>query len=810
MKFYKQIIKIVVSIAIIVGLGLVISTMYVYQNQSLIISKFKKAFKENYNTHISVEKISLNIWKQFPYVGFEIEDITIQDKNWYIHKHNLLEAQSMFVQIKLLPLISGKFKVHKLLINDGSFYLFKDSFNHSNFNILQNHNRINSLKEISLRKVRFKYINEKLNKKFDFNIQNIDLRIQHKLSTYKIRAVGVININNLSFNTNKGAFFSGASMSFDLVYFSNTKKKTLGFNNQIVNIDNKPINFSALFRYDSTINDFKLEIRGNNLDYNQSRNWLSNNIKKPLKEVVFKKPINVNITLSGKLVNQPNPYILVKSDIVNNVLTTKYGTLENAYMQVYFNNHNIKSKVMGDANSAIYITNLKANYKGVNFEADSCQIKNLKTPFLDANIFSKFDLTQLNKILSNRTFKFTQGKVDLRLHFKGNIAKKIDSIESIFSNILISNAALEYLPRYLKFYNTTLHLTMNKKDVHIVSSTFNTESSQIKINANAKNFFKHYVKQPEQILIKANVKSNYINLQDFDCFFGERNRLYINSKIKNSNKIDNPLSNIIDNVFDKSTTEITLNVDSLKYKKIGIRNLFFNVNLLPEGLIFKHTKFNYAGGSVIFSGQITDNMSLKRFFKINVSTQNIDLATLLYVNNNIGTFTSENTKGALSFTSSLSGHLTKEGKLERQSLNGKVNYKLENIALISLKPVIKFNKFFNNKLNLIKIPSLQNIILINSNKIIIPTTPINTNVISLFLSTTFVNHKLSKLLVEIPLFQKSKQYLQIKDTFRNGYCLYIEGREDSIGNFDYNWKIRNPEIFSIRSLNRKHKSSRVK
>lgn len=793
--------------------------LYVSKHKEALLLRIQDQFQSSFNGTLSIKDIEPSIWKQFPNISFVLKEVAIRDTQWAIHHQDLLQAKKLYVQIKFFPLLFGKLQVRKFILSDASIYLFEDKNGFSNRSIFKKNNRINQqktnsdfkLRRIELENVDFKFVHYHNKKSFDFHIALMNVWIDPKNESYRFHTQGKFLVKDFTFNTEKGSFIKDKNVAVNLKFTYNTKQKILLFEKQNLNINKQNIGITAQFNLDSTQQIFKLNISSPKIDYREGLTWLSPNIRRPLDSFIFEKPIAISITIAGKLSKQPNPWVRLKSNISNNILITKFGQFDSVNFVAQYNNGTKIDSLFGDLNSSIKIDSLNACYKGISFRADSTYVFNLVAPEISTIIKGNFDISKLNTLIGKQSFRFGKGNADINFKYVGSISKNNDSTADIDGDINVKNAEFTYLPRQLKFNHCNLYLHLHNQDIELRESNINTEKSKIIVSASAKNFLRLYILYPEKVLFEAQVRSNKIDLNEFQNFLTKRSAL----SIKKTKLRKFVMPDAIDKTFDLSRTNLDIHIGQLVYKNFEANNISAQLSLLYDGITLNNVQLQHADGRINMSGRVYENDANNTLFYINANVQKVAIDKLLYGFGSFGqnSFLPENIKGLISLKSNLNGLFNSKGQFVLGSLKGTTSFELENGELIEFKPLIRMGKiiFRRKRLEKVHFAKLKNELSINGNAIKIPPMMVRSDLIHMQIGGVFNLDKGTDLDIEIPLFNNDKSDLSDNNEGKEkagGYKVYVKGKDDELGNIHFKWSLKNKEIAAARAERKKAKQKR--
>lgn len=111
-------------------------------------------------------------------------------------------------------------------------------------------------------------------------------------------------------------------------------------------------------------------------------------------------------------------------------------------------------------------------------------------------------------------------------------------------------------------------------------------------------------------------------------------------------------------------------------------------------LVIKNGSLQTSGGSITFNSELLP--SGKNYaFSSNAQVNRVDIASFLKSFNNFGikSFNPNSIKGRLTSTANVNGFINSQGELLTNSMHGKLDFKVNQGALLNFEPIVKIGKF---------------------------------------------------------------------------------------------------------------------
>ena len=233
-------------------LGLVIIWSYVIFNKPSILRKVTTELNKKVRGQILIADIDPSFFHTFPYISVRFSKVIIHDSLWQQHRHNLLEAEKIFARLNIFSIFSGQPTVNKILIEEGSLYLFSDSTGYTNANIFHPQktpirNSKTVLPDIGLKNIHLVIVKDYRKKFFDFNIRrlNCDIKTQETFLLLDINMA--VLVSTMAFNTDNGSFLEEKQVAGKIRLQFNPASKVLQFNNIVLQLNNHPFTLPGNF-----------------------------------------------------------------------------------------------------------------------------------------------------------------------------------------------------------------------------------------------------------------------------------------------------------------------------------------------------------------------------------------------------------------------------------------------------------------------------------------------------------------------------------------------------------------------------------
>lgn len=734
--------------------------------------------------------MSADLIHTFPYLSIRFSGISIKDSLLHQHHHPFLNAENIFVRLRLMSIISGNPQVGKLIIENGTIFLYTDSTGYKNFerkNKGSTAKKEGKIPDLLFKKMRFVLQDDVKAKKHDLYAERLDCDISNEenqtVFNINIRSL----VHQLTFNKEKGGYLKEKKLEGKFVAV--LKDKILETKNTVLKIDGHPFAINASFNFNTDPKDFQLSISTKNIDYRKLSSLLTTVIQSKLKSFNINKPIDVTANLGGELAYKHIPKVKLTLKVAHAGMQTPVGDFNDCNFLAEFVNEIDPLKPRVDENSGFTIKKFSGNWQSIPIRSDLMEVTNLREPFLKCDIKSTFSLKSINDITESSTIQFTKGQGKIDIQYQGSIVPA-DTIPPVMNGIISMNdAVIKYLPRSLVLSNCDGKLLFKHHDLFIQKLNGNVGSTRLVMDGSVKNFLALLDTSPEKLALQWNIFSPKINMNDFMGFIGKSQstaEVKKKSKGKPSIKADN-----IDRMLKNGSAYLTLKADNILYKRFNGTNLNASLGLVANKIILNNARLQHAGGLIAATGSLIESGKTS-LMELKANLSDIIIPGIFYAFNNFGqdAITDKNMKGKLGATIQLNTAITENAEVAGNNLNGNISFSVTDGELINFEPIMKISEtaFKKRDFSHIRFAELKNNLKIKGSAIYIDKMEIRSNVIKLFVEGVYDTRKGTDMSIQVPVTNLSKdnhEVLKLKG--RAGLNLRLRAKTGDDGKLQVIW-----------------------
>ncbi|RZK16678.1 MAG: AsmA family protein, partial [Flavobacterium sp.] len=401
------------------------------------------------------------------------------------------------------------------------------------------------------------------------------------------------------------------------------------------------------------------------------------------------------------------------------------------------------------------------------------------------------ELPHVNVNEGPQILKMSGGVADVDLFCKADIENFKFTKPILNGNIKIKNADITYVPRKMRLVNSALTLSFTETDLHLKNSRFQLGKSIINMNCSIKNFLNLYYSAPEKILVKLNLSSPQLYLNEFMPILGPRSKV---TRSKTNGNTVKEFTEQLGTVMEASKMNIQLTVKKAIYKNFIAKDLYANIDLIGDGVILQKVSVSHAGGKLSLTGNIRQ-MGAQNKFYLKSRISNVNVKEFFYAFDNFGqkSITDKNLRGYLSSTVDVNGSLNNAGSVLSRSIKGIVAFNLRNAALLNFEPLEKAGKFAfaNRNFSDIRMQNLDGTFNINGDKIGISPMQINSSVMNMDIKGIYSLGAGTEIELDIPLRNPEKDAglteNEKKQSRMKGIVLHLKAVDGENGKVKIRW-----------------------
>jgi hypothetical protein len=724
-KILLRIIIVLISLWIIL-LGIVYITNGKYLDHAIGILKSQLDSHLATEIQINREDIHLSFLKTFPYASIELNNILIKSAP-VIRKEDfritgtdtLLFAERISLIFDLKSLLSKKYQLKKVEIDDAILHLLSDKQGNVNYNIirtspqdiLQDTVRFN-LKKLSFRNMHTIYYDAGSNFIYSGIISNAEMQGSFTSENFLVKTR--INSTDNYLDVQRISYLKKEPIALNLLLRKHASVYTLSESEiSVFGIDLK-----AEGKYVSANRTYDLRFSGKELPLQKIktallRHWTDRLIVLPQKG---------DLTLKGKISGKgtASPLISLQFKVNDGILRDREKSVKitDFYVQGYYTN----GRKMNKSSRYLRIDSLSAQ-SGKSILFLSGKVQNFDAPIFDARIRGYVELGKLMII------KQLSRKFELSGIMKGNINTKgsLTSVQKISSGDLkriLLRGTLQFENATVKSLTNSLPASVisgivtvrNLQEISLDSIVVHTGKSDLQVRGEATHLPFFSVDKSVYPIYRCTVKSDEFHVEDFLPRSPEGS--------KGEFKIEFPDSLIV---------HAGISIRSFSFGKFVADNVSGDFYYTPKTVWVRNFSINTQEGKIQSEIQIRQS-SDKLYAESNADLHHLNISKLFYAFNEFGqtVITHEYIRGYISGTTYASTAWNLYLKPIYSELQIASEVTIDNGELNNYTPLLGLSEYIEvNELKHVRFERLRTSIHVENEKVTIGQMQINSSAISL-------------------------------------------------------------------------------
>ncbi len=786
-KWLKILLFSILGIVALFVLTIIGTFIYVEQNKDEVLAKVTAQLNENLDGELKIGDLKPEFFSNFPRVSLRLVDVSLRDKRFAEHKHELVKAGKIDVTVNLFSLLKGTVDIRKISVSDANVDIYVAPDGYSNTSVFKKKEKSESggsgadlqFKEFALTNVNFVVSNKMRKKLHHYEIASFEGKADPKGDGWNAKINYEILAKSMSFNTDRGSFIGNRKLvgNFDITANGNGVYK---LSEQPIKIGNENFTVFADFDFSDKKSLYGIHIRNKSIKWKGASVLLADNIKEKLDMFDFAKPIEVSCDLEGDFDAEEDPLIYVQAKVRHNELPTPGGTIYDCNFDGVFANNYNKKKPKTDANSVILLRNLTGNYGEVPFSMPVISIINLDAPYAKGKFVSNFEIPKLNSVIDKELIAFHKGRADIAVDFTSDVVNYRLTKPKILGKVEIKNADLVYTQRNLKFEDVSINLDFDSRDLFIRNIHIKSKKSDVIMDGKVLNFLNLYYNSPEKIVLNWNVYSKELHLGEFLGMVSSRTK-----SVKKTKKKGN-FTTEIDELLEKSQMRMAMKIDKLHYKKFVGTNATAIAEISETNIGLRNLGMRHSGGKMTVKGNLARSSHGSRYdFKAIVTDVNVRHFFNSFDNFGMQSLKAENISGKLSLDVELKGILNADYSLNRKSLDGKASFAMADGALLHFEPIQSIGKIAFSRRNIDEIlfKDLKGSFRIKGEKVEIEPMKISSSVLNLDVAGTYSLGAGTDLRMDVPLRNPKKDENitdaeELAERRHRGIVLHLQAADD--------------------------------
>ena len=767
---YKKILKytgIVTGSVILILIVITLAINFLFRNE--IIKYAISQVNSQVNAKIYIQTIDFSIWKSFPYVSVNLNQVHAMPSNTYLKLNNIKTSKSdtllisdrVSLQFNIYKILTRNYVLKRIVINDGYLNLHLDKSGNLSYDILNHSVSTDSigslvdLQNVILLNSKIRYMDERNDVHLSAFCSNLQLK--GKIKTNNINFLIHCNLLVNDFSVDNNSYLKNRKFisKFNLQVIDQQKYI---FNNIKSSVDEIELNGNGLYKT-GKIDFVSFMFKGDDLKLPDVVNLLSDNIKDKLKDYSPKGNVNIKLKVEG---NTGNGYI-PKVDIA---FALENGTVNLLHSSIRATELTCSGSYTNGLNKSLRSSELKIDKfltkVGTGEISLIGKITNFETPYIQVSGISLLDISQIKEFFKLDTFERLSGKIESNFTVSGKLPG--------FSKMTASDVSQLTYSGQINIHDGEVWLKGNNFDCNKINGlvtldndfnfnhlTFTIYDNDILLNGKLINGINFVFNKNTDATLQADLTSQSLDLSRFF--------------IKGEQGTDTAYSRKI--LFpDHFNLDLKLNINEFKLNKFNAKWVKGYLQYKPRMFILKALTFETLEGRLSGNGAVLQDIDQNIIVRGQFDVSKVNIQQMFYTFNNFGQNVVQDrhlrgkVSGNVYFSSEWNQFL--EYNPDKLFIEGDIT--ITNGELVNFEPLLGLSRFIAvDELKNIKFSTLTNKILVKDKQIIIPEMDVHSSAFNISGSGThlFDNHytyKIKVLLSEV-LYGKARKAKKENEEF---------------------------------------------
>lgn len=764
MEFVKRLIRWFLGIILVLAVIIAGLVVYIEFNQQKLLDQLQRQLASSINGTLIIRHISLSFLSDFPHLSLTAEGVSIRDS---LYKQEVFGAGRVYFRLNVADLLRFKVTGNDVLIEQGHFYLKRDTTGYFNANIFrlaeEGHSEGSGpafeLQHFETRDLKVVFDDYGRQQEISLLVRYMRGSVTRGDSSYLIPVTAMVHTDSLMFRRDRGSFLVNREAAIDAHLEYDSRNHRFGIRPSSATIDSQTYSIDGLFAVARDPVYFEMRITHPGVDFNKARLALSDTINYYLKNMDVVDPVAVHVFIRGNI-DPPHPPMVDVGFHLNEARINAYGLeLTDMKLDGLFMNHVDSTRFYEDNNSALVFTVDTARINGVPLKGE-LSVTDLQALHLKLSMQSQALLSDFNVFIPNNKYRFTYGNANVQVNYAGTLYYYLDSLrgnhdDSLWGSIAINKGRFDYFKR-----NIVLDSLQATIDLGINTLAFKNFSGRLNGNFIA---LKGSITSLRRLFDAGEQRMNGVFdllVPHFDLTGLITEKDLAKPPAPLTQKQAEQVAAAIDELTDRLNVLINLRLNSFRFRQFTASQVRGAVNLSSTGAFLKDFKLNACKGSMEINGGLNTG-SDKDVLEFTSRIRNVDIQQLFRSAENFkqDAITDSNMSGSLSADVQLRSPLTKGYLPILDSMEGVFRIAYRNGALRNFQPLMDVGKTIFKKRNFadIRFAELHDTLLLRRGRLYIKRMEISSTVFRVFVLGYYAFKGTTDMVIQFPLSNLRRQ-----------------------------------------------------
>lgn len=712
------------------GVVCIALTAAVFMYKDRIINQFIREANKQLNTPITIKKIDVSVFQEFPQLSIVFHDVYVEDG--HPGQYPLLTAKKISFQLNPIAVWQGNYTVKGMDIQDSETHLKINQKGENNYTIIKKQSSSVSgestigfaLSNVAIHNTTVHYLDLRTAQDFTFKSDNLTASIHSAKDLYDISAKGQLITEKMMIGTHN--YLEGKSFEIKSHLLYDDAKKYLTIHPSEVDLKTSSFSISGSYAWKDR-NIIDLTTAGTNTDIQTLLSLLPEAKGKKFDQYRSKGDVYFNARLKGEISPSSNPAISVDFGFEDATLFhPQYKTrIENATLKGSFSTRDVNDL----RHATLALKDIDGKLNNEHFQANFI-LKNFSDPEIVLDFKGRIDAPSVLDFYPVEDIKYISGSllVDIAFEGKVNLLKNKATAQrvSTLGTVDMQGVNLIYGKNSIPLENLQGNLQFNNNDLALSNVTGKLGNSDFLLNGFFKNIITFLLFEGQPIGIETDLRSRHIDLNElFALGYGNAD----------SNKSGEYIFSLSKNV----NLNFNCNIKSLRYKRFHGQSIQGDLLVKNQMAVSRKLSLNTMGGSLSLSGIVDakNNKAIDVVSSLKLNGINLDSVFYVFENFNQTFIEDKHLKGKATADVNLEMTLNQNLRLFPETLIADIGISIAKGELNNFEPLRKLERYVGDEgLNRLRFSELKNDIHIENKYIYLPQMEVRNNVTDIKISGT--------------------------------------------------------------------------
>ncbi len=765
MKWIKRVGIVVGLIVVLFSIGLVL--VYVYKKEILL--EVSVQLKSALHAEVSIGDVDITLFEEFPNFTLRLDDVVVRDTSSRPGDPELARTRTILLNLRTYKLFLKEIEFKNIEIQDGSFFIFRDTLGRSNLDVFKKSDTTQSSSDstqsfqltqekLRFQNVRFAYHDSLRGKFIEFTLADVNSEVSHDSTGLECHLRGQVDFRQLTFNASRGAFLGDKATRVDLSFrFARDSARLTVFPSTLALVES---DLSLQGTFDFSLKTATLNITSENLNYAEGLSVLPATMASNLASLSLERPFGISVHIETPLAPGSQPLVGIDFNLANNAFKSKPVTITDLSLKGRMTNQDDPSLPRGNTNSTVRLHEVVGKVDDLPFQAEAV-LSNFD--HVDLEVFSqhKLALPDLNREVDTTLIKFDGGMFQSEFHYKGNLNEYFDEATGTYTGLLegkanIDKGSFTLVSRRLKFSDVSTNVRFNRDTVWIDRFGISSAKSSAKVSGTIINFVPFFTHPTKKGYVRLHISSPNMDMGSF--LVKKATKKKSARELKSDRR---RVSDMIDKLFSSLEFDVDVSINKFKNKKFQASALKGKIRLNGNTLEGKDMKMTFGGGKLNLNATVRDLHKPVNPISLRANASGIAVKQLFQAFNNFGltSVTDKNLEGTIGFDTRLKIKVDDDFDLLMPSLTGDVNMSLRDGRLINVEAIHNMSNFLFKRRDFddVKFAEIKGNVVYAHRDLDIGRIEVQSSVLSFFVEGRYSFDNRTDMLIQLPLSNLRKR-----------------------------------------------------